>query len=71
MSSEVDTMKSKVINKDFGEDWTGDDWIQWAYKLGLHLDRWISWAGVDNRHRIELAVLDFVESKVICKNRGK
>ena len=54
---------SNLIDKDFGEDWTVDDWVNWAYKLGLHLDRWISWSRVDNRQRIEQAILEFVTYK--------
>ena len=56
-------LRSEVIDKSFGEDWTADDWIQWAYKLGLRLDRWICWAGIDNRHRIELAIMEYVNLK--------
>jgi len=52
--------KSQVIDKDFGDEWTGQDWIEWAYKLGLRLDRWIPWAGIDNRKRIEQAIMEYV-----------
>jgi len=49
--------------KSFDEEWTAKDWVQWAYKLGLHLDRWIWWSGVDNRKRIEEAIMEWKELK--------
>lgn len=54
---------SAVVDKKFGDNWTVEDWIQWAYKLGFHLDRWMPWSGVDNRHRIEVAIFEFVKMK--------
>lgn len=56
-------MKSQVVNKEFNSSWTTEDWVHWVYKLGLHLDRWIPWAGVDNRQRIEEAIMEYVTSK--------
>jgi hypothetical protein len=40
-----------------------DEWVQWSYHLGLGLDPFIPWNGVDNRLRIEMAVKEFVQIK--------
>ena len=50
--------KSQVIDKDFNDNWTAEDWISWAYKLGLRLDQWIPWTRIDNRERIEEAIME-------------
>lgn len=40
-----------------------DDYIHWAYKVGLKLDEHISWSGVDNRKRIEQVIDEWLELK--------
>jgi len=55
--------KKQVVDKNFSDKWTEEDWVNWAYKLGLRLDPWIPWCGVDNRKRIEKAIMEYVISK--------
>lgn len=41
------------------QPWTEQDWVHWAYYLGLKLDWHSNPFGVDNRLRIEQAVEQF------------
>lgn len=54
---------SAAAEKEFSDPGEAESPSQWAYRLGLKLDRWIPWNGVDNFQRIENAVLQFVEMK--------
>jgi hypothetical protein len=57
VSGEGIVPEEKNINE-YGE-WTAHEWVEWAFKLGLKLDNKIPFLGVDNRKRIEQAVIEF------------
>ena len=65
MGKEIKNTSKSILPKvkDFTNDWSADDWVHWAYMLGLKLDDYVPWAGVDNRWRIELAICGFITSK--------
>lgn len=45
------------------ESWSVKDWSEWAYHLGIKLDRWIPLYGMDNAQRIAAAIGEFVRIK--------
>lgn len=44
---------------DYDKKWTSEEWEAWAYHVGLKLDWFSSPFGVDNRKRIEDAIIAF------------
>lgn len=51
------------LSIDSKAEYTKEDLSQWAYELGLKLDKYISLHGATNCQRIEKAIQMFVESK--------
>lgn len=43
----------------FDKEWTVKDWEMWSYWLGLKLDWHTEPLGVDNRERLEKAIIQF------------